>query len=69
VSTLKTGVVKAVNVERGFGFLRTDGGTDFFFHATDLIYDKIKTLRVGDPMVFETADSERGPRAANVRRP
>jgi CspA family cold shock protein len=55
--------------DKGFGFITPEGQSqDVFFHMSalqDLSFDQ---LRVGDKVTFETEDSPKGPRAANVRR-
>ncbi len=58
---------------KGFGFIRGEDGTEYFFHRDDLI-DSFEDLasdlkRIRDiDVTFEVAKSNRGPRAANVER-
>ncbi|ODS02078.1 hypothetical protein AUC71_02400 [Methyloceanibacter marginalis] len=63
---MKTGTVKHWNRQRGFGFIRTDQGEEFFAHATCLMLAR-DFLDVGEAVIFETEPSERGgERAINV---
>ena len=62
-----TGTVKAIN-ERGFGFIGMAGGPDCFFHRSDLHESLEFDERLIERRVtFETVETERGMRAANVR--
>lgn len=63
-----TGSIKTLN-EKGFGFITPDEqGKDLFFHQTGLIDVNFDELKAGDKVSFDTEDSEKGPRAVNVRR-
>ncbi len=61
------GLVKKLNSERGFGFIRGDGGEDVFFHNSSVADGGFAQLREGQQVTFETESSARGPRARNVR--
>ena len=55
--------------EKGFGFITPeDGAKDVFFHNSALVGVMFNDLKVEDAVTFETEDSEKGPRAANVQR-
>lgn len=55
--------------DKGFGFIAPENGDkDVFFHSSSLVDVTFDELREGDKVSFETEDSEKGPRAANVRR-
>ncbi len=62
-STMKTGTVKFFNDEKGFGFIKVDGGEDVFVHAKGLI-DQIGE---NDKVVFEVQQGKKGPMAVNVK--
>jgi CspA family cold shock protein len=51
----------------GFGFIRTSDGQQFFFHRTALQQMVFDGLKEGTAVEFELQQSEKGPRAANVR--
>ena len=62
------GTIKTLT-EKGFGFITPEGGEkDVFFHNSALVGVMFNDLKVGDAVTFETEDSEKGPRAANVQR-
>jgi cold shock CspA family protein len=60
-----TGVVKRV-FRNGYGFIRAEDRTDFFFHVDDV--EDFLTLAQDDRVVFEpmVPQPERGPRALRV---
>ncbi|MBN1496712.1 MAG: cold-shock protein [Spirochaetes bacterium] len=61
------GTVKWFNEKKGFGFLSQDGGADLFVHHTGIVGNGFKTLNEGDRVEFEIENSEKGPRAVQVR--
>jgi CspA family cold shock protein len=64
-----TGVIKRLNNEKGFGFITPDGGDkDVFFHSSSLVEVTFDQLHEGDKVSFDTEQSEKGPRAANVKK-
>jgi CspA family cold shock protein len=64
-----TGIIKRLNGEKGFGFITPDGGDkDVFFHSSSLVEVTFADLHEGDKVSFETEQSEKGPRATNVKR-
>lgn len=55
--------------DKGFGFIAPEGGDkDVFFHSSALVDVTFDELKTGDKVTFDTEDSPKGPRAANVRR-
>ncbi len=64
-----TGIIKRLNGEKGFGFITPDGGDkDVFFHSSSLVGVTFAELHEGEKVSFETEQSEKGPRATNVKR-
>ena len=59
------GIIKKID-ERGFGFITMEGRKDIFFHANDCSEGNFKDMKQGDSVSFETASSEKGPKAVNV---
>lgn len=54
--------------DKGFGFIAPEGADkDVFFHSSSVVDTTFDQLKVGDNVSFETEDSEKGPRAVNVR--
>ena len=62
------GSVKMFNKEKGYGFIRTEDGKDVFFHHSSILMDGYKTAETGEPVDFEVEDSDRGPRAKNIKK-
>jgi CspA family cold shock protein len=62
------GTVKMFNKEKGFGFITSQDGSDVFFHYSELQVEGFKTAEQGDTVEFELQHSDRGPRAANIRK-
>lgn len=49
----KTGTVKRIIKDRGFGFIRNDEDReDLFFHVSELVGVKFDELKVGDRVTF-----------------
>jgi len=62
---MPTGTIKKL-VEKGFGFIASDGG-DVFFHFSGLQDVQFEDLQEGQSVEFELGDGPKGPRAENVR--
>jgi CspA family cold shock protein len=53
--------------DKGFGFIKVAGQEkDIFFHSNELVGVTFDSLREGDIMIFEIADSPKGPNATKV---
>jgi CspA family cold shock protein len=61
-----TGTVKFFNVAKQFGFINGDDGKSYFFHAS-AVEGGIQ-LNEGDKVSFKVTESEKGPRAENVKK-
>jgi len=65
---MATGRVKKVVADRGFGFITSEDGKDFFFHRSSvrgsIDFDR---LLGGETVEFDIENSPKGPRASNVR--
>lgn len=63
-----TGTVKWFNAAKGYGFIVSDEGEDIFVHYSAIQKDGFKTLRDGQTVSFELANTEsEKPRAENVK--
>ncbi|MCZ7647217.1 MAG: cold shock domain-containing protein [Planctomycetota bacterium] len=62
------GKVKWFNDQKGYGFITPDdGGRDIFVHHSNIASEGFRTLAEGQAVEYEVVDSEKGPKAANVR--
>ena len=62
------GTIKRVVRVRGYGFIRSSDGHEVFFHRNGLQQMAFDSLKKGAAVEFEVEQSEKGPRATNVRR-
>lgn len=62
------GTIKTLKEDKGFGFIRPeDGSKDVFFHCSKVRDASFKDLRIGDAVIFDTEDTDKGPAAYEVR--
>ncbi len=55
-------------MDRGFGFIKTEEGTDLFFHSNDLEGVEFNSLQAGQEVEFEKSEGREGrPAAVKVR--
>jgi len=60
------GTIKKVIADKGFGFIE-GGGSDLFFHHSELEGTSIEVLQVGQQVTYEEGRGPKGPRAEKVR--
>jgi cold shock protein len=65
---MKTGTIRTLRQDKGFGFIKDAQGNDYFFHQSAIYGEGIGDLREGDTVEFEVGEGPKGPRADNVRR-
>lgn len=62
------GSIKRLVRDRGFGFILSDDGREYFFHSTGLQNAQFDSLQEQDPVSFEASpDTKKGLRAEQVR--
>ena len=60
------GIVKWFSTDKGYGFIRRDGGDEIFVHHTDIEVDGYASLKNGETVEFDVFESDRGPKARNL---
>lgn len=64
-----TGIIKRIVTDKGFGFVKAEDGTEFFFHRSTVANGlRFEDLREGERVTFDEGDGPKGPRAENVER-
>ena len=61
------GTIKRLVRDRGFGFIRDDGGQEWFFHRSSVKTGTFEQLNEGQRVSFDEEPSAKGPRAGNIR--
>jgi cold shock protein len=65
---MPSGTVKWFSDEKGFGFITPDDGSkDVFVHQTAIMGEGFRSLSEGAKVTYETEESDKGPKAANVQ--
>jgi cold shock protein len=64
---MEKGTVKWFNDTKSFGFIEVEGKDDVFVHSSALTGGLV-TLTEGDEVEFELVQSEKGPKAENVKK-
>jgi CspA family cold shock protein len=65
----ETGVVKFFNTEKGYGFIKPDGGgNDIFVHITAVEQAGLRSLSEGQKISYEIEPDKKGkgPKAVNL---
>ena len=65
---MSTGTIKRLVRDRGFGFIRDDGGQEWFFHRSS-VEGSFESLNEGQRVTFDEEPSAKGPRAGHVADP
>jgi len=63
------GKVKWFNDQKGYGFIaKDDGSGDVFVHFSSISGEGYRSLAEGDTVEFDVVNSDKGPKASNVRK-
>jgi CspA family cold shock protein len=60
------GTIKRLT-DKGFGFIKTGGAKDLFFHSSQLVGVSFEELREGQKVSFTEGQGPKGPHAENVK--
>jgi cold shock protein len=63
--TTTNGTIKRIT-DKGFGFIATADGTEYFFHQSACTGTPFDDLREGQAVSFTIGQGPKGPRAENV---
>jgi cold shock protein len=63
--TTMNGTIKRIT-DRGFGFIATAEGPEYFFHQSACAGTPFDDLREGQAVSFSVGEGPKGPRAENV---
>jgi CspA family cold shock protein len=66
-TVMPTGTIARLLIDKGFGFIRDEGGIEHFFHRSAVRGAVFELLREGQRVEFTSEDSGKGPRAGDVR--
>lgn len=66
-SNVANGTIKRLVKDRGFGFIRDEGGQEWFFHRSSVEAGSFDSLNEGQRVSFDEEPSQKGPRAGNIR--
>ena len=64
---MPTGTIARLLIDKGFGFIRDDSGLEHFFHRSSVQGAVFELLREGQRVDFIIEESQKGPRAGDVR--
>jgi CspA family cold shock protein len=64
---MPTGHVKWFNNAKGYGFIVMEGSDrDYFAHFSSINTDGFRTLKAGQPVIFEIIETPKGSHAINI---
>jgi cold shock protein len=61
-----SGTIKRIT-DKGFGFIATPEGTEYFFHNSACTSTPFDSMREGENVTFTIGQGPKGPRAENVK--
>jgi CspA family cold shock protein len=64
---MPNGTIARLLMDKGFGFIRDEGGIEHFFHRSSIRGAVFELLREGQRVDFTIEESNKGPRAGDVR--
>ena len=61
------GTIKRLVNGKGFGFVESSDGSEYFFHQSACYQVQFDNLREGEAVTFDAGEGPKGPRAENVK--
>ncbi|MCF8143915.1 MAG: cold shock domain-containing protein [Deltaproteobacteria bacterium] len=62
------GTVNSYSEQKGFGFITRDDGEEVSFYRSSIMMEGYRRLNGGDRVLFDIAETPRGPEAKNIRK-
>lgn len=64
---MASGTIKRIIRDKGFGFIGSGDGNEYFFHQSACVDTPFDSLREGQTVTFDVGRGPKGPRAENVK--
>ena len=64
---MPSGTIARLLIDKGFGFIRDEGGIEHFFHRSSVRGSEFELLREGQRVECTVEESAKGPRAGEVK--
>ena len=64
---MANGTIRRLVKNRGFGFIKSTEGKDYFFHRSQVVGVSLDLLEEGQSVEFEKGDSPKGPKEVNIK--
>ena len=64
---MPNGTIRRLVRDRGFGFIKSTEGEDYFFHRSQVVGVSFDLLEEGQSVEFEKGDGPKGPKAVNIK--
>ena len=61
------GTIKRLMSDKGFGFIASTDGNEYFFHSSACGQIRFDDLREGQAVTFEKGQGPKGPRGENIK--
>ena len=62
----RSGTIKRLMSDKGFGFVASEDGSEYFFHQSTCSGVEFHELHEGQAVAFDEGQGPKGPRAENV---
>ena len=64
---MPNGTIARLLIDKGFGFIRDESGSEHFFHRSAVLGTVFELLREGQRVEFTPEESQKAPRAGDIR--
>lgn len=63
---IKTGTIKRIFRDKGFGFIKAEDSSDIFFHMNDVVDPGFDKLKAGMSVNYLIGQGRKGPEAKSI---